>query len=243
MDHPESVITGAAALAVVAKQAQDFIGAVTGHPGESIGTIFGGWMKRRQENAENVAYGAHLTLLNIGLKADEVPLRVLMPALEHASVEEDPSMQERWSNLLANAADPRHEIEITQTYSAILAELTPVQAKMLDAVYRNAAGRCHGTAFIEDIAYSIYDLQHIHHQEIVVPIHGPGAPETITPQSLASIDVLKRTGLLDVRTFENTIYKGNSLSGRQTLIYTLSALGLAFYRGCQPPRRPPANVP
>jgi hypothetical protein len=239
MDHSESVISGAAALAVAAKQTQDFIGAVTGHPGESIGTIFGGWMRRRKENAEKVAYGAHLTLLNLGLTADEVPLRVLMPALEHASVEEDQSMQERWSNLLANAADPRHDIEITQTYSTVLAELTPVQAKMLDAVYRNAAGRCHGTIFIEDIFYSMYDLGHLYHQEIVVPIHGPSAPVTITLQSRASIDVLRRTGLLDVRTLENKIYQGNNPSDRQPLIYTLSALGLAFYRACQPPRRRP----
>jgi hypothetical protein len=239
MDHPESVITGAAALAVIAKQGQDFIGAATGHPGESMGTIFGGWMRRRKENAERVASGAHLTLLNIGLKADEVPLRVLMPALEHASVEEDMSMQDRWSNLLANAADPRHEIEITQTHNTILAELTPVQAKMLDAIYRNAAGRCHGTISIEDIAYSIYDLQHIYHEAIVVPVHGPSAPETITIQSRASIDVLKRTGLLDTRTIENAIYKGNSFSARQMLVYTMSALGLAFYRACQPPPRRP----
>jgi hypothetical protein len=245
MPDPVTGITIATAVGIAAKQAQDFIAAAAGHPGESIGTILGGLAKRRLENAEKVAYGAHLTMLNIGLKPDEIPLRVLIPAFEHASVEEDPSMQERWANLLANASDPRHQIEITPSFNPILAELTPAQAKMFDAIFREAAKRCRNgaTLFIEDIAYSTYDLGHIHHREIVVPIHGPNAPETITAQSRSIIDVLARTGLLDVRTDDNTIYQGTDLSGRRPLLYTVSMLGLVFYHACQPPRRPAETGP
>lgn len=58
----------------VARQAQDFLAAATGHPGESIGTILGNIMQRRIQNAESILSRSHLTLLNIGVVPNEIPL-------------------------------------------------------------------------------------------------------------------------------------------------------------------------
>ena len=46
-------------------------------------------------------------------------------------------MQERWANLLANAADPRHQNEVAPTFPIILKELTSREVKFLDALYSN----------------------------------------------------------------------------------------------------------
>ena len=73
----------------VAKQAQDFLAAATGHPGESLGTILGNMTHRRIRNAEGMMSRAHFTLLNIGVTAKEIPLKIVHPLLEAASLEED----------------------------------------------------------------------------------------------------------------------------------------------------------
>jgi hypothetical protein len=137
MPDPGTGITVVTVLAVVAKQAQDFIAAVTGHHGESVGTILGNYTKRRQENAEAIGSRAHLTLLNIGVKAQEIPMSILMPALEAASLEEEPSLQEVWANLLANAADPREIVAVDPAFIHILKELSPKDAAILNRLYDN----------------------------------------------------------------------------------------------------------
>src|SRR5690348_3272076 len=69
MPDPLTGLTIGAVAGVAAKQAQDFIAAVSGHAGESIGTILGTITKRRLDNAEAIGSRAYLTLLNIGVKA------------------------------------------------------------------------------------------------------------------------------------------------------------------------------
>jgi hypothetical protein len=139
MSVPDPVTTGVvlAGALQIAKQAQEFIAAAAGHPGETIGTILGNITHRRLENLESVGNRAHLILLNIGVTAGEARLNVLQPALEAASLEEDATMQERWANLLANAADPRHQNEVAPTFPIILKELTSREVKFLDALYSN----------------------------------------------------------------------------------------------------------
>lgn len=64
-----------------------------------------------------------------------VPLKVLHPLLESASLEDDENMQEKWAALLANAADPKKSNDIHLSYIEILKQLSPIQAKILDDYY------------------------------------------------------------------------------------------------------------
>jgi hypothetical protein len=136
----DPVTTSAAlgALAYVAKplakQVEDFVAAISGHPEESLGTILGSIGARRWANLDKVADKAHFILLNLDLKPREVPLNVLQPALEGASVQEDTFLQEVWANLLANAADPRKLNEVAPSFPAILKELGPREVRLLDAL-------------------------------------------------------------------------------------------------------------
>lgn len=131
MSVPDPVTTGVALAAAlqVAKQAQEFIAAASGHPGENLGTILGKITHRRIENAEGVLSSAHLTLLNIGVTAKAIPLSILHPALEAASLQEDDVLRQTWANLLANAADPRQRNKVAPSFPAILKELSAYDAK------------------------------------------------------------------------------------------------------------------
>jgi hypothetical protein len=59
--------------------------------------------------------------------------------LEAAAIEDDPSMQERWENLLAHAAVD-DDGAVPPSFPAILAELDPLEATMLDG-FVNQWGR------------------------------------------------------------------------------------------------------
>src|SRR5450759_499243 len=51
--------------------------------------------------------GTAARLKEAGIEAKQVPLKLLAPIIDGASVEENDDLHDIWSNLLANAADPR----------------------------------------------------------------------------------------------------------------------------------------
>ena len=77
---------------------------------------------------------AQAALTGAGLDAKALELKTLVPLLEQCSLEEEPDMMRRWANLLAAAAagDP-----VTPSYVKVLGELTPDEARILDAVARS----------------------------------------------------------------------------------------------------------
>jgi hypothetical protein len=51
-------------------------------------------------------------------------------------VEEDPSLREKWANLLTNAVDAGFNKPMRRNYSSILSDLEPVDARLLDVVVK-----------------------------------------------------------------------------------------------------------
>ena len=74
-------------------------------------------------------------LLDKGINPKAVPLKILHPLLESASLEDNGDMQGIWAALLANAADPKNSNDIHSSYIDILKQLTPIEAKLLDTYY------------------------------------------------------------------------------------------------------------
>lgn len=68
-----------------------------------------------------------------GLPKRQIPLKVLVPIIQNSSLEEDESMQNKWSNMLANAATG--SVEISPNYAAILNELSAVEVSILEKIY------------------------------------------------------------------------------------------------------------
>lgn len=76
-----------------------------------------------------------------GVTPQHVPLKLLFPIIESASVEESDELQDRWANLLAHAADPDQVETVSISFTTTLRELTPRQVKYLDALYDRAQQR------------------------------------------------------------------------------------------------------
>ena len=64
-----------------------------------------------------------------------VPMKVAIPLFQGASMEEDDSLQDRWVNLLVNAAYAESGIEIRRAYIEILAQLDSLEVRILDKIY------------------------------------------------------------------------------------------------------------
>lgn len=76
----------------------------------------------------------HAAALTEGHSVEPVAGRILFPLLERASVDDDPSLQEVWARMLANAATGY--VDVHPRFSTILANVTPREVHLLNYVYQ-----------------------------------------------------------------------------------------------------------
>jgi hypothetical protein len=87
----------------------------------------------RFQNSLKVLSRAKDILKEKGLDTKSVDLKVLVPILEGAALEEDDEMTEIWAKLLASAS---HEGNVITPFPKILSELGSKEAKILSWLYR-----------------------------------------------------------------------------------------------------------
>jgi hypothetical protein len=73
-----------------------------------------------------------------GFTPEAVPIKQLFPLLEGASLEGDEDLHTMWSALLANAALPHQTNEVRPIYVAVLRQLAPDEAAVLNWMLRNS---------------------------------------------------------------------------------------------------------
>lgn len=90
-----------------------------------------------------------------------IPLKLAIPLLEAASLEDDNYIQNLWINLLVNASDAEMGIELKRTYIDILERITPLEAKILEKIYLLSFEESHhkgiATENLPDVAKIITD--------------------------------------------------------------------------------------
>jgi hypothetical protein len=98
-----------------------------------------GWLAdivryRRLAHQSKLLMRAAAKIKASGLPAHAVPDKTLRAILEDGPLEDDESMQERWANLLSNAATASNDRPLKIAYPKILSELEPAEAKVLDLI-------------------------------------------------------------------------------------------------------------
>jgi hypothetical protein len=115
---------GEAISEVAKKDADSFLKATLVEPLKSVGSWLAEQVNaRRHTNLIKIVAKAKQQLSQAGLSPQEVPLSIIHPAMEAASLAEDPDMQAVWANLLANASDPRLINRVLPSFPGILKEL------------------------------------------------------------------------------------------------------------------------
>ena len=95
------------------------------------------WIKsfihfRRQPSLAKQMMRAADKVRATGIPPHAVDDKHLRAILEAASLEDEPTMQERWENLLANALTADEDAVPPVSFAAILAELEPIEARAMD---------------------------------------------------------------------------------------------------------------
>lgn len=151
-----------------------------------------------------------------GLQKEQVPLKILIPLIESSSLEEDETMQQRWANLLANAATGF--IGIKANYVEILKELSPLEASILDKIYQDAYTESDDEKrktcqFDKETVCKIFSLSS---EEGDLIIHN-----------------LYRLGLCQSPGSTGIMYGNERVALQTTNMFELTSLGFHFIRSCQ----------
>jgi hypothetical protein len=141
LDPSLIVAAASAAAAYLGARGTTFLDAVLKPVGDEIGKdLLARYKARRAKNLAEVAAMAEDMAKDAGLTPQPIPGRILFPILEGASVEDDPELKKLWAKLLANAADPSNKRRVTPAFAAILEQLSPEEALMLEMVYTMTPG-------------------------------------------------------------------------------------------------------
>lgn len=76
-----------------------------------------------------------LRLAGLSAPSRAIPLKLAIPLMQGASLEEDDYLQDRWAALLVNAANGNFRGEVRRSHTVILEQLTHLDVKILDALY------------------------------------------------------------------------------------------------------------
>lgn len=91
----------------------------------------------RWERQVRLMQRADQLLKEIGLDKPTrpIPLKLAVPLLEAASLEDDDSLQDIWARLLVNAANGASRISLQRAFIVVLEQLTPLEAALLQKIY------------------------------------------------------------------------------------------------------------
>jgi hypothetical protein len=202
------------------------------------------WREKRQvrlfQRTQELLAAAHIN-------PHPVPFKILISIVENCSNEDDDSLQDRWANLLANAADPTETCSVAPSFPEILKELTARDVQLLDALFVEAVGRHEkgsGTTALGDVAFSFDDI-HKAFSDAGLSRYKVG--QWLSAREAQHDDV--RTDISDIHFILDTLER-NSLFVKkpekfQVVIdapieldfhYSFSELGLRFVRACREPK-------
>jgi hypothetical protein len=69
-----------------------------------------------------------------GLSLKQLPIKLAVPLLENASLEEDVTLQEMWSRLIINSSTSDYKMSLHKVCIAILSDLSPLEARILEKI-------------------------------------------------------------------------------------------------------------
>lgn len=120
----------------IVDEAVEFLGSLIKDPlKEASNIIYDDIRYLRVKNQVRLLCKAKAYFEKQGLQPNKIPTKVIVPLLEHGSLEDDMDLQERWANLLINSAIPETKNDFFASYIEILKQISPEEALILDFLY------------------------------------------------------------------------------------------------------------
>jgi len=155
-----------------------------------------------------------------------VPLKVLIPALQNAVLEENDELQDLWARLLVNAGDPNRTDEVRRMHVDMLEQLSSLDARILSKLYEHADREFMGSS----AGLWTYRLP----DEVVVETAGAGTQPRPPVNVELSISNLIRIGCL-----ESTMFWRGAETSACVLV---TPLGRSLVEACMPNRSEAAKA-
>jgi hypothetical protein len=148
--------------------------------------------------------------------------KIALPIMEEATLEDDPTLQNLWNHLLANAMNPTFNDEIRYGFIEMIKGITGIEAKLLNEFYEilKRENRLFPLSKIFD--YNLKKEQIITILKITIDVYAISVNNLMRLQ-LISPAIL--TGGVSMGTEPITIYKGIDA-------ITLTPLGVKFVEAC-----------
>jgi hypothetical protein len=114
----------------LSKEAQGFIKSIVRPAAAEIGqTLKDQIAAYRYNNLVKIVVRAKEKVKDAKLSVSEVPLKIIHPMLEAASLEEEPNVQEMWSNLVA--ATSTGQVPFASAFVEIMRQLSPEEGRFI----------------------------------------------------------------------------------------------------------------
>ena len=149
-DASNEIIEAAKAVQATAKTASDVI-TVVDKTGSFLNKIFGDLIEDsvgivadkikyyRLNNYMILAQNTTDRMRQKGYSEDDitkvVPLKIAIPLIENATLEDDEELQKLWAQMLANAMDLNFNIDIKLRHISLMREMEPIDLRILDTIY------------------------------------------------------------------------------------------------------------
>ena len=151
-----------------------------------------------------------------------VPMKVAVPLLQAASMEEDDELQDIWARLLVNAANAESGVDVTRAFVSILEDFGPLEAQVLQAIYDVPEDLAPlGQVVTQGLPQTYFDAGHQANQEL--------PPEPVT----LALWNLKRLGCI-----EGTVAWGGPIGLK---LANITSLGAALVNACASRRGEPVR--
>jgi hypothetical protein len=167
-----------------------------------------------------------------GFTPKAVPIKLLFPLLEGASLEENDDLHTMWASLLANASKPDHELRVRPGFLASLRQMAPDEARLLEWIQEHEEEWPHDSALKWHTAQS--ELGFTTKKETETAIRIDCRMATCLDGLEAQQLIRRRYWLPDSSSFLDEPHK----FPRKQVSFTLSITerGIAFLEACSPPK-------
>lgn len=161
---------------------------------------------RRFNNQLKIITKAHESLIQNNIDPKQISLKVLAPLIELSSLEEDESLQNKWSNLIAHILKGDKEIIFQQSCITILNKLSSEEANLLD--------RLHDLLIENRLKRYNLEVERYTKSQIRYPGLNQNSPKSIESYSLSSFKFNMRhlPKDLDISTSELELVVSNLIS-------------------------------
>jgi hypothetical protein len=233
-----------------------------GGPAGEIGGMWQDSLRVRRFGRQLKLYAKVQRMISeAGFEPHQIPDNVALPALSYASMEDSDDLQEKWAALLANASRPDGSEWANPSFPEILHQLSPNEAKFLDALFAGLVSAAHDNyGLTEPITTRDLGETHLGTVDGAIHVYAEAGLTQLSADDLAMMagspkDLIKdrtnyevalnnllRHRLLEVRdalSLDQNSYEfeRNSEIKAERRVY-MTALGLNFVKACRKPEPP-----